>query len=74
MVENTVNTRPELGSMFEELAKQNKKRAETILDLKQIAEFEREVGEQDQPLEEQITREEMREQAIRMALERRGYQ
>lgn len=74
MVENTVNTRPELGSMFEELAKQNKKRAETILDLKQIAEFEREIGEQDQPLEEQITREEMREQAIRMALERRGYQ
>ena len=60
--------------MFEELAKQNKKRAETILDLKQIAEFEREIGEQDQPLEEQITREEMREQAIRMALERRGYQ
>lgn len=74
MVENTVNTRPELGAMFEELAKQNKQRAETILDLKQIAEFEREIGEQDQPLEEQITREEMREQAIRRALERRGYQ
>ena len=74
MVENTVNARPELAKMFEELAKQNKQRKDTILDLKQIAEFEREIGEEDQPLEEQITREEMREQAIRMALERRGYQ
>ena len=73
MVEKTVNTRPELAKMFEELAKQNKQRHEAILDLKQIAEFEREIGERDDPLEEQITREEMREQAINMALGRRGY-
>ena len=73
MVEKTVNTRPELAKMFEELAKQNKQRHEAILDLKQIAEFEREIGEIDQPLEEQITREEMREQAINQALGRRGY-
>ena len=73
MVEKTVNTRPELAKMFEELAKQNKQRHEAILDLKQIAEFEREIGEVDQPLEEQITREEMREQAINQALGRRGY-
>ena len=73
MVEKTVNTRPELAKMFEELAKQNKQRHEAILDLKQIAEFEREIGEVDQPLEAQITREEMREQAINQALGRRGY-
>ena len=64
---------PELAKMFEELAKQNQERKAAIADLKMIAEFEREIGEQDQPLEEQITREELREQAIKMALERRGY-
>ena len=59
--------------MFEELAVQNKKRAETIQDLEQIADFEREIGEDDVALQEQITREKLREQSIRMALERRGY-
>ena len=74
MSKEQISTRPELAKMFEELAKQNLQRKEAIADLKQIAEFEREIGEDDKPLEEQITREELREQSIRLALERRGYQ
>ena len=73
MSKEQISTRPELAKMFEELAVQNKKRAETIQDLEQIADFEREIGEDDVALQEQITREKLREQSIRMALERRGY-
>ena len=74
MVKDSIQTRPALAKMFEELAKQNAQRKEAIEDLRQIADFEREIGEEDQPLQEQIMREELREQAIRQALERRGYQ
>ena len=59
--------------MYRNIRIQNNERGESIEVLKKIAEFEREIGEEDQALEEQITREELREQAVNRALDRRGF-
>ena len=60
--------------MYTEVAAQNQKRVETIKVLKEIQAFEKEIGEDDLALNEQITQQEMKAQAIQLALERRGYQ
>ena len=59
--------------MYTEVATQNHKRVETIKVLKEIQAFEKEIGEDDPALNEQITQQEMKAQAIQLALERRGY-
>ena len=59
--------------MYTEVAAQNQKRVETIKVLKEIQAFEKEIGEDDLALNEQITQQEMKAQAIQLALERRGY-
>ena len=73
---STQGTSPqeELAKMYTEVAAQNHKREETIKVLKEIRDFEKEIGEDDLALNEQITQQEMKAQAIKLALERRGYQ
>ena len=72
---STQGTSPqdELTKMFAEVAAQNHKREETIKVLKEILNFEKEIGEDDPALSEQITQQEMKAQSIKLALERRGY-
>ena len=72
---STQGTSPqdELTKMYTEVAAQNQKRVETIKVLKEIQAFEKEIGEDDLALNEQITQQEMKAQAIQLALERRGY-
>ena len=63
----------ELAKMYTEVATQNHKREETIKVLKEIRDFEKEIGQDDLALNEQITQQEMLAQSIKLALERRGY-
>ena len=63
----------ELRRYFEELRKNDNERKEAISDLKAISEFQAELGEPDNALDEYIVQQDLNEQKLDRALTKRGF-